>query len=172
MTEELREWIRDVPDFPKKGILFRDITPALLEPNVFRTICDSLYHRYVDRSIDRVAGIESRGFIFASVLAYRLNCGLILLRKSGKLPWEKVSERFELEYSNAELEMHVDAVSKGNGVVIVDDLLATGGTAAASAKLVKSQGGRVDELAFVVELTDLNGRDKLKGENVFSLVKY
>lgn len=172
MTDSYKKWIRDIPDFPRKGILFRDITPALLEPKVFKSICDDLCSRYEKVDFKAVAGIESRGFFFASVLAERLGKGLIPLRKPGKLPWETVRERYELEYGEAALEIHSDAVAKGDRVLIVDDLLATGGTAAAAAKLVERLGGEVVELAFVVELTDLEGKKKLDGRPLFSLIRY
>jgi adenine phosphoribosyltransferase len=172
MVEGLKECIRSVPDFPKKGILFRDITPALLDPAVFGKISDFLYDRYSGSDIDKIAAIESRGFIFASVLAYRLKKGFIPLRKTGKLPWKKITETYELEYGQAALEMHIDAVASGDNVLIVDDLLATGGTARAAANLIERMGGRIEELMFVIELTELVGREKLKGRKIFSMLSF
>ncbi|MCK4236655.1 MAG: adenine phosphoribosyltransferase [Candidatus Krumholzibacteria bacterium] len=172
MNEELKKWIRSVPDFPRNGILFRDITPALLDPRIFGQICDILYERYEGKDIDKIAGIESRGFIFASTLAYRLHRGLIPLRKQGKLPWKKITEKYDLEYGEAALEMHIDSISPGERVLIIDDLLATGGTAAAAANLVKRQGGSVVEIAFILELEYLLGRDKIEDIPVFSLLSF
>ncbi len=172
MTEDLKKWIRDVPDFPQKGILFRDITPALLKPMIFRHICDSLYERYRVRDFEKIAAVESRGFFFASVLAYRCKKGLIPLRKPGKLPWDTIVETYSLEYGEAAIEMHSDAVSKGDTVLIIDDLLATGGTAAAAARIIERQGGGIEELGFVIELTDLRGREKLNEWPVYSLLAY
>ncbi len=172
MRNDLKAWIRSVPDFPKEGILFRDITPALLEPSAFSTICDLLAERYEKREFEKIAAIESRGFIFASVLAYKLGKGLILLRKPGKLPWKKITEIYALEYGEATLEMHIDAVGSGERVLIVDDLLATGGTAAATVRLIERQGGIVEEIVFVIELEALGGRDKLEGKPVFSLLAF
>lgn len=172
MSEQLKKFIRDVPDFPKKGILFRDITPALLNPEAFGKICSILHERYRDRGVEKIAAIESRGFVFASVLAYLEQRGLILLRKPGKLPWKTIRENYELEYGEAALEIHEDAVSRGERVVIIDDLLATGGTAQAAARLIEKAGGIVEEIAFVIELTDLKGKEKIKGYNVFSILKY
>ena len=170
--KELKSWIRDIPDFPEKGIMFRDITPALLNGGIFRKICDSLVERYSGAEIDKIAGIESRGFFFSAVLSYRLGKGLIPLRKPGKLPFETVSESYSLEYGSASLEMHTDAVKKGERILIVDDLLATGGTAAAAAKLIERQGGIVDELLFIIELSGLKGASKLGGRRYFSLISY
>lgn len=172
MNEELKKWVREIPDFPKKGILFRDITPVLLEADVFKRVCDILYERYKGRKIDKVAAIESRGFIFAAVVAYRLGKGFIPLRKPGKLPHQTIEERYSLEYGEAALEMHTDAVSPGDRVVVIDDLLATGGTAAAAVNLIERQGGVIDEIAFVIELSDLGGIDKLQGKPVFSLLSF
>jgi adenine phosphoribosyltransferase len=172
MQQDISKWIRDIPDFPEKGILFRDITPALLDPVPFRAICDSLIERYEGRKIDKVAGIEARGFFFASVIAYRLGIGMIPLRKPGKLPWKTVSRSYSLEYGEATVEMHEDAVSEGESILLVDDLLATGGTAAAAADLLESLGGRIEEIAFVIELSDLKGRDQLGERDIFSLLTY
>lgn len=172
MNPEISKWIRDIPDFPEKGILFRDITPALLDPVPFRIICDSLVERYEGREIDKIAGIEARGFFFSSVLAYRLGIGMIPLRKPGKLPWKTVSRSYSLEYGEATVEMHEDAVSRGDRILLVDDLLATGGTAAAAADLLESMGGVIEEIAFVIELSDLGGREKLGERPVFSLLTY
>jgi len=172
MNPDISKWIRDIPDFPEKGILFRDITPALLDPIPFRNICDSLADRYENMEIDKIAGIEARGFFFASVLAYRLGIGMIPLRKPGKLPWKTVSRSYTLEYGDAAVEMHEDAVSEGERVLLVDDLLATGGTAAAAAELIESMGGKIEEIAFVIELSDLDGRKKLGERKIFSLLTY
>ena len=172
MTEDLRSWIRDIPDFPKEGILFRDITPALLEPSVFGRICDILTERYRERAIDKIAGIESRGFIFASVIARNLDKGLILLRKPGKLPYETISQEYDLEYGTASLEVHTDSLSEGERVLVVDDLLATGGTAEAASRLIERLGGTVEELLFVIELADLGGAEKLNSRPFFSLMSF
>lgn len=172
MTEALKKYIREIPDFPKLGIVFRDITPALLDPKAFKEICDALYSRYQGKAIDKVAAVESRGFIFGSVLAYKMGIGFVPMRKPGKLPWKTIVETYSLEYGEAAIEMHIDAVTKGERVLILDDLLATGGTAAAAARLVERQGGRVEELAFIIELTDLKGREHLRGRRIFSLLQY
>lgn len=170
--EEFKRWIRDVPDFPRRGILFRDITPALKDPAIFRAICDRLVSRYAERSIDAVAGVEARGFFFASVMAYRLGTGLVPLRKPGKLPWETVSKEYELEYGRSGIAMHRDAVARGDRVVLVDDLLATGGTAVAAAGLIEGQGGILEEIAFVIEISALGGREMLGERPIFSLITY
>ena len=172
MEIDIRKYIRDIPDFPKEGVLFRDITPALIEPEVFEEICGVIYRRYRDRGIDKIAAIESRGFIFGSVLAYTLKTGLVPVRKEGKLPYETVSESYELEYSEATLEIHTDAIEDGEKVLIIDDLLATGGTAAATCKLIEDLGGSIEELCFLIELSALRGRDLLDGRNIFSIITY
>jgi adenine phosphoribosyltransferase len=172
MTEDLKKWIRNVPDFPKPGILFRDITPILLDPEAHRLASDLLFDRYCGRDFDKVAAIESRGFILGSTLSYRLGKGLIPMRKPGKLPWKTVSEQYTLEYGSAALEMHVDAVEKGEKILIVDDLLATGGTAAAAARLVERQGGVVEEIGFLVELKGLSGRKKLGSWPVHCFIEF
>lgn len=172
MPESLKRFIREIPDFPRPGILFRDITPALLDPVAFRRICDGLEERYRGGGIDKVAAVESRGFIFASVLAYRLGVGFVPLRKLGKLPARTIQERYALEYGEAAIEMHVDAVGKGDRVLIIDDLLATGGTAAAAARLVERAGGVVEELAFVIELEALKGREALPDRRIYSMLTF
>jgi len=172
MSESLKKFIREIPDFPKLGVVFRDITPALLEPKIFQRMCDSLCKRYEGRGISKVAAIESRGFIFASVLAYKLGVGFVPMRKPGKLPWKTIFEKYSLEYGEAAIEMHIDAISKGERILILDDLLATGGTAAAAARLIERQGGIVEELAFLIELSDLKGRERLKGREIYSLLKF
>jgi len=172
MSEEIKKYIRNVPNFPKKGILFRDITPALLAPECFKEICDILRERTEARRIDKLAAIESRGFVFAGALSYVMKKGLILLRKPGKLPWNTIKESYSLEYGEASLEMHTDAVKEGEKVIIIDDLLATGGTAKAAARLIERAGGIVEEIDFVIELTDLNGRRLLDDYNIFSILKY
>jgi adenine phosphoribosyltransferase len=170
--EDLKKLIREVPDFPKPGILFYDITTLLKDQCGFRSVIDGLKHHYQDSKVDTVLGIEARGFIFAPALAYALGAGFVPVRKPKKLPAECVSVTYDLEYGSDSLEMHKDALSGGHRVLIVDDLLATGGTAAAAASMVKSVGGTVAGLGFVIELTFLKGRQKLNGFDVFSLLQY
>ena len=170
--EPLKQLIREVPDFPKKGILFYDITTLLKDKLGFATLIDALAEHYLNTDIDLVLGMEARGFIFGPALAYRLNAGFVPVRKPGKLPAATASLSYDLEYGSNTLEIHRDAIQSGQRVIIVDDLLATGGTAAATVQLAKSLGGDVCGLGFVVELDFLNGRDKLKGCDVFSLLHY
>jgi adenine phosphoribosyltransferase len=172
MTESIKSKIRTIPDWPKKNIMFRDITTLLKNPDGLKETVDLLYNRYADKKIDKVIGIESRGFILAAPLAYRLGCGFVPVRKPGKLPAECESEEYSLEYGKDKIEIHKDAINKGDKVIIVDDLLATGGTINAARNLVKKLEGEIVECAFVVELPDLKGRDKIKGENIFSIVKF
>jgi adenine phosphoribosyltransferase len=171
-SDQLKKLIREVPDFPKKGILFYDITTLLKDKTGFAQLIDLFSEHYIGKQIDLILGMEARGFIFGPALAYRLNAGFVPVRKPGKLPAVTVKVEYELEYGSNALEVHTDAVQKGQRVLIVDDLLATGGTAEATARLVKSLGGEIAGLAFVVELDFLNGRDKLKPYNVFSLLHY
>jgi adenine phosphoribosyltransferase len=169
----LKERIREVPDFPKPGILYKDITTLLKDPVALRETADRLAERFAGRRIEQVVGIEARGFIFGPLVANRLNVGFVPVRKPGKLPAETASRSYELEYGRDTLEMHLDGVAAGERVVLVDDLLATGGTARAAADLVESVGGTVDAIGFVVELTYLDGRRRLDGyEVVESLVRY
>jgi adenine phosphoribosyltransferase len=170
--DSLKTLIREIPDFPKPGILFYDISTLLKDPVGLRGVIDGLSTHYKDAKVDAVAGIEARGFIFAPALAYALGAGFVPVRKPGKLPAECARVTYDLEYGSDSLEMHKDAVTPGKRVLIVDDLLATGGTAAAVARLVKEQGGDVAGLGFMVELTFLNGRRKLDGFDVFSLLQY
>ena len=169
---DLKKLVRDVPDFPKPGIIFKDITPLLQEPQAFRQIVEQFVTRYRDRPIDVIVGVESRGFLFASVLAHALQKSLAIVRKKGKLPYLRVSYTYSLEYGEDTIELHEDAIKKNARVLIVDDLLATGGTAAATAHLVEKMGGKVEELAFVIELEFLKGREKLRDYQVFSQIKY
>jgi adenine phosphoribosyltransferase len=170
--EPLKKLIREVPDFPKKGILFYDITTLLKDKKGFAMLIDALAEHYIDREVDLVLGMEARGFIFGPALAYRLNAGFVPVRKPGKLPAETARLEYQLEYGSNALEIHKDAIQKGQRVLIVDDLLATGGTAAATVGLAKSLGGKIAGLAFAVELDFLKGRDKLQGLDVFSLLHY
>ncbi len=170
--EELKKIIRDVPDFPKEGILFKDITTLLQDTDAFKKTVDAMYDKYKDMKIDKVLGIEARGFIFAPILAYKLGAGFIPVRKPGKLPSSTVSVSYELEYGTDTLELHKDAINEGESVLIVDDLLATGGTAEAVAKLVNNMGGKIAGAGFVIELEFLDGREKLEGTEVFSLLKF
>jgi adenine phosphoribosyltransferase len=169
---EFKAAIRRIPNFPKKGIIYRDITTLWKDGRLLRKCTDVLYEHYKDVRIDAVLGIEARGFVVGAPLAERLGVGFIPLRKPGKLPGAKISESYELEYGTATLEIHLDAVEKGESILIVDDLIATGGTALAAAKLVEELRGKVAGFAFVAELSTLNGRDALKGYDVFSIVKY
>jgi len=168
----LKKLIREVPDFPKKGILFYDITTLLKDRRGFATLIDALSEHYLPERIDLVLGIEARGFIFGPALAYRLNAGFVPVRKPNKLPAKTARWTYALEYGTDALEIHTDAIQKGQRVLIVDDLLATGGTASACMRLAESLGGEVAGLAFVVELQSLKGRDKLTGYDVFSLLQY
>lgn len=168
----IRSVIRDFPDFPKPGIIFKDITPLLSNGLLFGKTIDLIAERYRGQKIDTVLGIESRGFIFGSALAYKLGAGFSVVRKPGKLPYDTHSASYELEYGKDTLEIHIDAVQPDARVVIADDLIATGGTAAATAELVSKLGATVVECAFVIELGFLNGREKLKPHKVFSVLQY
>jgi adenine phosphoribosyltransferase len=170
--DDLKKLIREVPDFPKPGILFYDITTLLKDPAGLRGVIDRLKDHYKDAGVDLVIGIEARGFIFASALAYALGAGFVPVRKPRKLPGERVSVTYSLEYGTDTLEMHTGAVTDGRCILIIDDLLATGGTAVATARLVEQNGGKVAGFGFVVELSFLNGRKKLDGYDVFSLMQY
>jgi len=172
MIEQLKTSIRDVPDFPKKGILFKDITTLCKEPALFQRMVDLMGHRYIGKGIDLVVGIEARGFVVGAALAYKIGAGVVLVRKPGKLPHKTHKASYSLEYGKDSLEIHQDAITPGQNVVIADDLLATGGTAGAVASLVRQMGGNIVECAFIVELDELNGREKLKPHPVYSLIKY
>jgi len=169
---EIRDRIRDIPDFPKPGIVFKDITPLLSDGPLFKRTIDHMAERYQLEPIDVVVGIESRGFIIGGALAYRLGKGFCVVRKPGKLPYETLSASYELEYGSDTLEVHRDALQPGARALLVDDLVATGGTARAAAALVEQLGGKVVEYAFVVELSFLNAREKLAPNPVFSLIQY
>jgi len=168
---DLKQFIRDIPDFPKKGILFRDISPLLKNSEAFEQAVEQMSAPFRGKGIDVVIGPESRGFIFGVAVAQRLGAGFVAARKKGRLPYKTISAKYELEYRKDEMEIHEDAVMKGEKVLIVDDLLATGGTASAVQKLVKMLGGELVGSCFFVELEELKGRSKLEGE-VFSLLKY
>lgn len=172
MSEDLKKYIRSIKDFPVKGIMFRDITTLLKDPDAINHTLKALLSLSDRIKIDKVVGIESRGFIFGSLLAQKLDVGFILARKPGKLPAETESETYQLEYGEDKIEIHKDAISKGDKVLIHDDLLATGGTSEAVVKLIEKLGGEVVQLSFIIELTFLNGRDKFKGYNVKSLIPY
>ena len=170
--QNFKQLIRNVPDFPKKGILFYDITTLLKDAAALREVLDLLASRYEKQQIDLVLGVESRGFIFAPTLAYRLGAGFVPVRKPGKLPAETLKVTYDLEYGKDTLEVHKDAIQKGQRVLVVDDLLATGGTGAAAIQLIEQLGGKVAGLAFLVELEFLNGRKRLNGYDVYSLLRY
>lgn len=172
-VETVKSLIRGIQDFPKKGILFYDITTALRDKEGYRAIIDFLKEKFADKKIDYVAGMESRGFIFGATLAYEMGCGFVPLRKPGKLPAEVISESYDLEYGKNTLEIHKDAIEEGKRVLIVDDLLATGGTALAACKLIRKVGAEVVGMAFVIELSELNGREKMpKDVEVTSMLVY
>ncbi len=170
--DAVRARIRDVPDFPKKGIIFKDITPVLEDAPMFRSVIRAMAEKWRGRGIDKVAGIESRGFIFGAALAYELGTGFVIIRKLGKLPYRTIQEEYALEYGAATLELHVDAISPGQRILVVDDLLATGGTAEAAGKLVTRQQGKLAGYAFMVELAFLKGASRLGPEQVHALVSY
>jgi len=169
---DLRSLIRDVPDFPKPGIVFKDITTLTKDPEGLRGAIDALADPYADADVDVVVGIESRGFVFGAGVAYKLGVGFVPARKPGKLPAQTVSAEYELEYGTDSIEIHRDAISHGQKVLIVDDLLATGGTAAAACELVEELGGDIVAVAFLIDLVFLRGRDKLGDREVFSLIEY
>ncbi|HUG56135.1 MAG TPA: adenine phosphoribosyltransferase [Candidatus Limnocylindrales bacterium] len=172
MSPELATRIRDVPDFPKPGILFKDITTLLKDGDSFKGAIDGLLARVKDKRVDVVVGMESRGFIFGAPMAYALGVGFVPVRKLGKLPWEVVSVEYDLEYGSATLEMHKDAIKPGARVLIVDDLLATGGTVAGTIELVKQLKGEIVGLAFLIELKALRGRDRLGGHEITTLIEF
>ena len=171
-VSELRAKIRDIKDFPAEGILFKDITTLLKDPKAFRCVLDEMATCYLQAGVEIVVGVESRGFIFGGALAHELGAGFVPVRKLGKLPAKTIEVEYELEYGRDALAMHEDAISSGQRVLVVDDLLATGGTAAAVTQLIRQLGGEVAGLAFLVELDFLNGRKKLDGCDVFSLLRY
>src|SRR5487761_857931 len=170
--DDLKKLIREVQDYPKRGILFYDLTTLLKDKDGFHTLIDRLCDHYKGHSIDLVAGIEARGFIFAPALAYRLGAGFVPVRKPKKLPWKTAQVTYPLEYGTDKLEIHQDAVKRGESVIVCDDLLATGGTAAAAVQLLRQLGGEIAGAAFAVELSFLKGREKLNGVEVFSLIQY
>ena len=171
-SDQLKDLIREIPDFPKKGILFYDITTLLKDKAGYATLIDVLAERYIGKGVDLILGMEARGFIFGPALAYRLSAGFVPVRKPGKLPAATERVEYDLEYGTDTLEMHEDSILKGQRVLIVDDLLATGGTAEATAKLATQLGAEIAGLAFVVELDFLKGRDKLKSYDVYSVLHY
>ncbi|MHC4701665.1 MAG: adenine phosphoribosyltransferase [Planctomycetota bacterium] len=175
MTDEaidLREYIRDIPDWPKEGILFRDITPLLGDPDAFAAAIDALSAGFADSGIEYVAAVEARGFIFGSAVAEKLGAGFVPIRKKGKLPWQTESVTYDLEYGTDTLEVHRDAVGSGAKVLMVDDLLATGGTMAAACKLIEKIGGKVAGITFLIELTALGGAAKIPGYKVTSIISF
>jgi adenine phosphoribosyltransferase len=169
---DLARYIRTIPDFPKPGIMFRDVTTLLLDAKALKKSVDMLCAEFKGRRIDKIAAVESRGFTFGAAMAYKLGAGLVLIRKKGKLPHKTVSATYALEYGTDTLEVHEDAIKPGERILIVDDLLATGGTVCAAARLIAMLGGKIQGIAFLIELVDLKGRDKLKGYQVRSLVKF
>lgn len=172
VTEQLRRAVRDVPDFPKKGIIFKDITPVLSDPVLFRASIDLFLERCRPMKIDKVVGVDARGFLFASAVAYELGVGFVPIRKRGKLPFKTQIAKYSLEYGEAEIEMHVDGIQADERVVLLDDLLATGGTSAAAAVLIRNAGGQLVEAQFLIELEFLDGRKQLEPTPVMSFLKY
>jgi adenine phosphoribosyltransferase len=172
MNEDLKQFIRDVHDFPKKGILFKDITTLLKDPTALKMTLARLYEEVKDLKINKVVGVESRGFIFGGMLAEKLNAGFIPIRKPGKLPADVIKQSYDLEYGTDTIEIHKDAISKGDRVLLHDDLLATGGTAAAACSLIELMGGEIILVSFIIELEFLHGREKLKDYKVHSLLNY
>lgn len=169
---DLEKYIRNIPDFPKPGILFRDVTTLIQEGKAFKASVDALVKKYKGKKIDKVAAVEARGFVFGAAVAYRLGVGFVPVRKKGKLPFKTHSVTYSLEYGTDTLEIHQDAINKGERVLVIDDLLATGGTVKGVTELVEGLGGKIISIAFIIELFDLNGRDKLKGYDVYSLIKF
>jgi adenine phosphoribosyltransferase len=172
LTEQLRRAVRDVPDFPKKGIVFKDITPVLNDPLLFRASIDLFLERCRSMEIDKIVGVDARGFLFGSAVAYELGVGFVPIRKRGKLPFKTEVAKYSLEYGEAEIEMHVDGIRPGERVVLLDDLLATGGTSAAAAVLIRKRGGQLLEAQFLIELEFLEGRKQLEPTPVTSFLRY
>lgn len=170
--DAIKAAIRDVPDFPKPGIVFKDITPILADPKLFNATVDLLAEQWADKEVDKVAAIDARGFIFGAGIAHKLGVGLIPIRKKGKLPYKTFEESYELEYGTATLCIHEDACENGKRIALIDDLLATGGTAAASASLIEQAGGQVLGIQFLIELSFLNGRAKLEGHDIFASIVF
>lgn len=168
----LKQTIRSIPGWPIDGVIFRDLTTLMQNPEAYRASCDIFYDRYRDMDIDKIIGIDARGFVFGAVLAYRLGIGFVPVRKKGKLPYKTIRESYSLEYGADTLEIHEDAVNKGERVIIVDDLIATGGTVGATVKLVDKLGADIVECAFVVELPDLKGREQIPGVKVFAITEF
>ena len=169
---DLKATIRSISNWPIKGVIFRDLTTLMQNPQAFKESCDILYDRYKDRGIDKIVGIDARGFVFGAVLAYKMGIGFVPVRKKGKLPFKTIQETYSLEYGEDTLEIHEDAIEKEEKIVIVDDLIATGGTVAATVKLVEKLGANIIECAFVVELPDLKGRDQIKDCSVYSITRF
>ncbi len=169
---DIKSKVRTVPNWPIKGVMFRDITTILQDAEAFRYIIDEFYERYKDKNIDKIVGIDSRGFIFGSVLAYKLNVGFVPVRKKGKLPYKTIQAEFEKEYGKDVVEMHIDAIKSSERVVIIDDLIATGGTIQAAIELVEKVGGDIIECAFVIGLPDLKGMEKIRKYNVYTMIDF
>ncbi len=169
---DLKETIRSIPDWPIKGVIFRDLTTLMQNPLAFKESCDVLHDRYKGMDIDKIVGIDARGFVFGAVLAYKMGIGFVPVRKKGKLPWKTIQETYSLEYGEDTLEIHEDAIEKGEKIVIVDDLIATGGTVGATVKLVKKLGAQIIECAFIVELPELKGRDQIQDCKVFVITQF
>ncbi len=172
VLEKLRTGVRDVPDFPKKGIIFKDITPILKDGGLFRSSIDLFLEQCQGKKIDKIVGIDARGFLFGSAVAYELGIGFVPLRKKGRLPYKTESAKYSLEYGEAEMELHVDAIVAGEQIVLIDDLLATGGTSASAATLIKKVGGELVAAIFLIELEFLRGREKLNPTEIISFLKY
>ena len=168
----LKESVRSINDWPIEGVIFRDLTTLMKDPEAFIQSCDIFYERYRDKQIDKIVGIDARGFVFGAVLAYKLGIGFVPVRKKGKLPPETIEELYSLEYGSGTLEIHKDAINRGEKIVIVDDLIATGGTVGATVKLVKKLGGDILECAFLIELPDLNGREQIVDCAIFALMEF
>ena len=169
---DLKSTVRSIADWPIEGVIFRDLTTLMKDPDALRESCDILYERYKDQKIDKIVGIDARGFVFGAVLAYKLDLGFVPVRKKGKLPAETIEESYSLEYGSGTLEIHKDSLDSGDRVVIVDDLIATGGTAGATASIVTQLGAQIVECAFLIELPDLKGREQLKGFDVFAMMEF
>ena len=170
--EYIKSKVRSIPNWPIKGVIFRDITTLLQDPKAFKGICQIFYNRYANEKVDKIVGIDARGFLFGSVLAVELGIGFVPIRKKGKLPYKTISESYILEYGEETIEIHEDAIDRGDRIVIIDDLMATGGTIAASAALVEKLGGDILECAFVIELPDLKGREKMGDRNLFAILEF